>query len=109
MSLLKYLTAPGLDLLVRSRIRVCKFHDTNDDYECLCEIIYPTDIGFWESAFDNCTNTDPFFRGAAQLRSNNPAAYIKMRRAYADFAISKKAYAEEILPARLRDGKGVAH
>lgn len=102
--MLKYLTAPGIDLLDRSRIRVCKFANTNDSSEGLPCLDYPVDVSFWKRQFDHYVDTDPLFWMEAVIRSVDPAAFENRREAYARFMIRQKSHAEKVLPHRLRDG-----
>lgn len=83
MSFYKYLSAPGVDLLIRSRIRVCKLGQTNDKDEGLLEIEFPREPEFWKNTFEHSVDTDPFFQGAANLRAFDPDEYEKFKNLYA--------------------------
>jgi len=104
MSLYKYLTAPGVDLLKRARIRVSKFGKTNDPDEGRITIDYPTDVAFWEKQLDDSVQSDHFYKGVAELRDRDPKRYAQYRKQYAAFCVSQKKSAQRILPKRFIDG-----
>ena len=104
MSLMKYLTAPGLDLLEQSRIRVCKFASTNDPTEGLAALDYPTDKAFWGKDFEARSNKDPIFWKASLLKKYAPTEFENMKEQYAVSMISQKAAAEKELPIKLLEG-----
>ena len=100
----KYVDARGLDILRNSRIKVSDISLTNDPFEVLPRLDYPTDEEFWCAEFDRRTEYDPVFFPAKVAKQTTPQKYERQRRQYARDQIVRRPKALRESPQRLRHG-----
>lgn len=93
----KYVDSYGIDILRSLRLKVANFSLTNDPFEILPRIDYPTDPAFWHKQFDS----QP---GVNLLKQMNPPEYARQRDQFTRRSIALRPEALRELPRRLRDG-----
>ena len=104
MKYYKYVTHHGVDILRHNRIKVSDFSQTNDPFEILPRIDYPTDRTFWDQQFEQHVANDPVFAPAKRAKLQNLAEYERQRTSFISGSISERDRAMRELPQRLRDG-----
>ena len=99
----KYVDAKGVDIIRSLRIKLSDFSQTNDPFEILPRIDYPTDDGFWEREFDRHTEMNAKVPDMKRLKHGAPDEYVRVREKFVKFSTTRKADAQHDLPQQLRN------